>query len=394
MAVRSVVVADIGYLRVLVLPLPPASIVAAPGSYLSLRANDLPFGAIDPLVRAAPLRGLPTLVDELGGDGAALLARFGLPPEGPDGPDGTDAMVPAGTLGRVLDAAAAEVHRPDLGLLLADRQDTGVLGPLAVALENSATFGDALEVASRFLFVAGPVLRVARVPDPEDRPGVVGLRYTTLSATPDSPQAVDLGLGLFHRIITLLRGGPYGLRSVHLPHPPLAPVSAYVEHFGTDVRFDREAALLRVPAQLLSTALPGSNPVLRELALDYLDHHFTDPGHPVADRVRLLLSRSLGTSSVRIGQIARLLAVPQRTLQRRLAAESTTFDEILDEVRRATAHRLITGTDLPLGQVTTLVGFTEQSALTRAVHRWFGCSPRALRRAGAFPTAGDPPAIE
>jgi AraC-like DNA-binding protein len=364
---------------------------------LPLGANDLPFGAIDPLVRAAPLRGLPALVDELGGDGPALLARFGVPP---DAPDSADAMVPAGTLARVLETAAAELGRPDLGLLLADRQDTGVLGPLAVALENSATFGDALEVASRFLFVASPVLRVARIPDPEGRPGVVGLLYAAAAlhgdaaSAADSPQAVDLGLGLFHRIIALLHGGPYGLRSVHLPHPPLAPVSTYVEHFGTDVRFGREAAVLRVPAHLLATALPGSNPVLRELALDYLDHHFTDPGHPVSDRVRLLLSRSLGSSSVRIGQVARLLNTPQRTLQRRLAAESTTFDAILDDVRRTTAHRLITGTDLPLTQVTALIGLTEQSALTRAAHRWFGRSPRAMRRERAGPTVSAHPSNE
>jgi AraC-like DNA-binding protein len=378
------------------LPHPPAIVVAAPAADLPLRANDLPFGAIDPLVRAAPLRGLPALVDELGGDGPALLARFGVPLDALDSTGSTisaDAMVPAGTMARVLEAAAAELDRPDLGLLLADRQDTGVLGPLAVALENSATFGDALDVASRFLFVASPVLQVARVPDPERRPGVVGLLYSAAFPVPDSPQAVDLGLGLFHRIIALLHGGPYGLRSVHLPHTPLAPVSAYVGYFGTDVRFGREAAVLRVPAQLLTTALPGSNPVLRELALDYLDHHFTDPGHPLSDRVRLLLSRSLGTSSVRIGQVARLLNTPQRTLQRRLAAESTTFDAILDDVRRTTAQRLITGTDLPLAQVTALVGFTEQSALTRAAHRWFGAGPRAMRRERAAPAVSPDPSI-
>jgi AraC-like DNA-binding protein len=67
-------------------------------------------------------------------------------------------------------------------------------------------------------------------------------------------------------------------------------------------------------------------------------------------------------------------------LQRRLAAESTTFEEILDGVRREAALRLITETDLPLAQVTALVGLTEQSALSRAGRRWFGQPPRALRR--------------
>ena len=52
----------------------------------------------------------------------------------------------------------------------------------------------------------------------------------------------------------------------------------------------------------------------------------------------------------------------------------------LDDVRRAAAHRLITQTDLPLSQVTAMVGLAEQSALSRAARRWFGLSPRELRR--------------
>jgi AraC-like DNA-binding protein len=96
--------------------------------------------------------------------------------------------------------------------------------------------------------------------------------------------------------------------------------------------------------------------------------------------VRLLLRRALGTSPVTISAVARLLTMHPRTLQRRLAAESTTFEAILDEVRREATERLITETDLPLAQVTALVGLTEPSALSRAGRRWFGRSPRELRR--------------
>jgi len=59
---------------------------------------------------------------------------------------------------------------------------------------------------------------------------------------------------------------------------------------------------------------------------------------------------------------------------------------ILDDVRRATAARLITQTDLPLSQVTAMVGLAEQSALSRAARRWFGVSPRELRATAAGPS--------
>ncbi|AGL17638.1 putative transcriptional regulator [Actinoplanes sp. N902-109] len=327
------------------------------------------------MVRAAGLRGLPALLDRLGGDGPGLLARFGVPPHALDS---DDALIPAPTAGRVLEVAAAERTCPDLGLRLAGLQNASVLGPLALAIENAATLGEALETTSRFLFVHSPALTVAQVPDPAGRAGVVGLLYRG-TAAPLPPQVADLGIGLIHRIVVLLHGGPYGLRSVHLPHPALAPAGAYTRFFGTEVRFGRPDAVLRVPGGLLATAVPGGNQLLRDLALEYLSSHFPEPGRSVADQVRLLLAQGLGSAPVQIAAIARRLRTHPRTLQRRLAAEQTTFEALLDEVRRTAAHRLITGTELPLTQITAMVGLTEQSALSRAVRRWYGMSPRRLR---------------
>jgi AraC-like DNA-binding protein len=330
---------------------------------------------MDSMVRGAALRGLPELVDSLGGDGAALLDRFRIPPAALDS---DEAVITTTAADGILQTAAAELGCLDFGLRLAGQQNATVLGPLALAIENAPTFGDALDIAIRFLFVHSPALTVSQIPDPDGCQGVVGLLYRG-TAEPLPPQAVDLGLGLFHRIIVLLHGGPYGLRSVHLPHPPLVPVVRYTGFFGADVRFDRPDAVLRVPSGLAGTAVPGGNQVLRDIAVDYMTSHFPAPGRALAGRVHLLLTQALGTSAVQVGVIARQLGTHPRTLQRRLAAEQTTFEAILDDVRRATAARLITQTDLPLTQVTAMIGLAEQSALSRAVRRWFGVSPRQLR---------------
>lgn len=337
---------------------------------------------MDSMVRAASLRGLPALVEGLGGDSAALLGRFRvLPPA----LESDDAVIPSPAAGRILETAAAELGCPDLGLRLAGQQNAAVLGPLALAIENSPTFGAALETANRFLFVHSPALTVSQIADPAGRPGVVGLLYRGTEPMP--PQVVDLGLGLFHRIILLLHGGPYGLRSVHLPHGPLAPVGNYTGFFGADVRFDQPDAVLRVPSGLSARPVPGGNQVLRDIAVDYITSHFPAPGRSMTDRVHLLATQALGSSPVEVGTIARLLRIHPRTLQRRLAAEGATFEAVLDDVRRATAARLITQTDLPFSQVTAMVGLAEQSALSRAARRWFGRSPRELRSRSGDPGA-------
>jgi AraC-like DNA-binding protein len=69
-----------------------------------------------------------------------------------------------------------------------------------------------------------------------------------------------------------------------------------------------------------------------------------------------------------------------RTLQRRLAEENTTFLDLVDDVRRNAARQYLTMTDLSMTQVAGLLGLSEQSALTRCTRRWWGATPRQVRR--------------
>lgn len=71
-----------------------------------------------------------------------------------------------------------------------------------------------------------------------------------------------------------------------------------------------------------------------------------------------------------------------RTLQRRLAAEGTSFAAILDDVRRDAARRYLTTTDMPMSQVASLIGLSEQATLTRSCRRWWATTPTAIRRDG------------
>lgn len=207
-----------------------------------------------------------------------------------------------------------------------------------------------------------------------------------LRESPYSPQAMELGLGLFHRVAVSLLGSTTGLRSVELPHAPLSPVSRYLDFFGVDVKFGSGTAALRVERQLLDAQFAGADEGIRGLALAYLAREYPDPSGMVSVQVRRALAAGLGVAVAvpSLGSSARLLRMHPRTLQRRLAQEGTTHEAILDEVRREAARRLMITTDLPLTQIALLVGFAEQSTLSHAVRRWFGVSPRELRRAGVL----------
>lgn len=197
------------------------------------------------------------------------------------------------------------------------------------------------------------------VDDPRGARHVVGLR---LPAGARQPVRQLLTL---HRSLRHLRGD-YGPRSVDLPGPPAVAPHRYAEAFGATVRFGRPAALLRLPAGMLS-------------------------GPPGADRsdlargVRHELTERLGRRSTAMADVARAMAVHPRTIQRGLIDEGLTFAEIFDCVRRKRAHALLTGTDLPLAEVSARLGFAETAVLSRCARRWWDTTPSARRETAARP---------
>ncbi|MFF0156900.1 AraC family transcriptional regulator [Streptomyces sp. NPDC005263] len=329
-------------------------------------------------IRAAAIRGIDRLIDQLGGDGAGLLAEFGVSPGDLDSDHG---LLPTVTAGRILRRATKELDCPDLGLRLAAYQDMSMLGPLALAVGNCDTVGEGLDCASRFLFVHNQGIHMSRADDPERYAGVGAVEYRMLHPDiPYEPQTIDAGLGLLHRNLITMSGG-YELLGVYLPHPPLTDESVYTKFFGAPVHFDTGRALLRVPTKLFAQPMSTPvNPELRRMVVEYLEAHYTDPREGLAPTVRSAVSRALGTFPARIDLIAEWLHLHPRTLQRRLAQEGTSFQAILDDVRKNAAHRLLTGTDMPFSQVASLVELAGQAALTRAARRWFGKTPSQVRR--------------
>ncbi|MEU7907375.1 AraC family transcriptional regulator [Actinoplanes sp. NPDC049118] len=330
------------------------------------------------LVRSAGLQKFRETVTQLGGDPVRYARQARLPVEALDT---GDLLIEDTALAAVLEIAAVALRCPDLGLRVAAAQDLSLLGPLAVAIQNSPSVGDALECTSRYMFVHARDLHIELIDDPEGVPGVTALRYTFGAGVRPLPQATDMTLLFLHRTVTFLAGGGYGLRSVDLPQQPAAPRERYTEAFGAAVRFGRPEALLRLPTSLLGRPLEGVDATLRSLALAFLSQQAPGPGTAVASRVRTVLAQALGTGSTSLADVAQVLATHPRTLQRELADEGQSYAAILDSLRRSRARSYLTTTNMPLAQVSRLLGFAEQAVLSRCARRWWGMSPSTLRRA-------------
>jgi AraC-like DNA-binding protein len=69
-----------------------------------------------------------------------------------------------------------------------------------------------------------------------------------------------------------------------------------------------------------------------------------------------------------------------RTLQRRLAAEGVSYQELLEDARKEAAGRYMTESTLAIGEIAYLVGYSEPAPFHRAFKRWYGMTPEAFRQ--------------
>lgn len=99
--------------------------------------------------------------------------------------------------------------------------------------------------------------------------------------------------------------------------------------------------------------------------------------HKVEDAVEPMLAQG----DVSIERVAREMGMSRQTLYRRLRAEGTTFEEILDAKRRQLAIRYLGLDRSSVKTAAYRLGFSDPAAFSRAFKRWTGRSPSEFREA-------------
>ena len=187
--------------------------------------------------------------------------------------------------------------------------------------------------------------------------------------------------------ITLLRqlsgeSAPFAIEAA-FQHPPLPD-----EHLpelrallGCPIHFNDAETRLVLPRALLDRPLRAQNRGLFE----YLERHAASlqervrSSSSIASRVRELLMAKLRDGEPEQGAVAKALGLSERTLQRRLSDEQTSFAQLLDEVRTELARMYLADDKLAIFEVAFLLGYSEPSAFNRAFRRWTGKTPSEFR---------------
>jgi AraC-like DNA-binding protein len=309
----------------------------------------------------------------LGFDVDQLLRRAEVPRSrfGVSRPQGTTAELFA------LWRAAEAIGGKDLGL----RVGSEALPPhneniAALAALHSPTLGEGLAKLARYKRLVCPeqiTIDVGR--------GEAKLRFEWLLAGSDPPaMLIDV---IFASVVRLARRGtgePIRPRRIELTRRR-AHEMMLRGHFGCDVAFDAPMDVLVFDAAVLALPMTTHNAQLLDLLVPGLEAALAEDGasRTLADDVRTALGRTICGERPAVEKIARSLGMSPRTLQRRLLELGTSYQKLLDDVRRRSARRLLANTDLGAGEVAFLLGFEELNSFTRAFHAWEGTTPARWR---------------
>jgi AraC-like DNA-binding protein len=287
-----------------------------------------------------------------------------------------DPMVDVEGYFRLVEALDSEAGQADLGLSLGQRLTVDVFDPTLFAAACSPNLEVALQRVSTYKRLMGPFrLQVERVE------GGLRVEFHCLDR-PTMPRLlgmVDLTFSLhWIRHATRVRVVP---RVVEVPTLP-DPLEPYAAYFGRTPDEGDRYALVFSEADVKRPFLTVNSGMWRAFEPE-LRRRLSELETEVSfrERVQSALLELLPSGRCQRRDVAASLGVGERTLQRRLRAESTSFQETLAQTRESLARHYLVRTRLSPPEIAYLLGFDDPNSLYRAFHRWTGTTPESVRRA-------------
>jgi AraC-like DNA-binding protein len=100
----------------------------------------------------------------------------------------------------------------------------------------------------------------------------------------------------------------------------------------------------------------------------------------IAGELKRKLADLLARGEANADAACRVLQLSRRTLQRRLKAEKTSFQKILNEVRAELAVKYLEDARLKSLEIAMLLGYSNLSSFTTAFKSWYDMPPAAYRQ--------------
>ncbi|MFF2886133.1 AraC family transcriptional regulator ligand-binding domain-containing protein [Paenibacillus sp. NPDC057967] len=265
---------------------------------------------------------------------------------------------------------------------LATSFETAKYPPTVLATYHARDYRDALHRMARYKQLCPPEsLRIA------EQSEQCTIELAWLYKEQPGP-AMLIGITLAYLLELGRRGtGQYLTAQLVEFSQPMGNVQALEAYFGCRVRMGAACNRLTLHRRDLDRPFVSYNEELLAILTPVLDqslHEELDSGS-MTEKVKWIIKRNLAGGSPDMGKVAKELGLSDRTLQRRLSDEQTSFKHLLGQARHEQAREYLSDTSLDIKEVAYLLGYEDQNSFYRAFRDWEGDTPSHWRaeRTGA-----------
>lgn len=278
---------------------------------------------------------------------------------------------------QILENALKLYPKPGLGLAIGRREHVASWGLLGFAVMCAADLKSVMEIGNRY-YLSGPALY-------DVKSYVEGGNCTIQAIVPGPigrllPIVVEELFATVYTVFPELIGMPFTLKEIQVVYDRPDYSALYDDFFQCPITYNAHANRLIFDSAYLDTPLVNANPVSARLSQELCEQALKaqTSDTELHQSIKLILLRT-PERFPNMESIAEELEMSPRTLRRRLTEEETSYQSIMDEVRRDLAIGYLRDTRLPMAEIAERTGFTEYGNFRKAFKRWTGQAPSFYR---------------
>lgn len=265
-----------------------------------------------------------------------------------------------------------------VGIRLASQLEPAVMPPAFIAGFHASTYRDALNRVARFKRLCAPeqmnILEAGATCSIDLE--WIDSREPPPAALVDASMAALLELGRRGTRLTLT---PV---CVELARKRGTNTHVHEAYYGCRVRVAAKHNRLVLARADLDRPFASYNEELLELIDSELTRVLDEQQPPsINDKVFWILKRRMSAGQLDLQAVAAELGMSGRTLQRRITAAGSSFQNLVTSARQTLARDYLADPSLELKEVASLLGYEDQNSFFRAFRQWEGETPAIWREA-------------
>lgn len=254
--------------------------------------------------------------------------------------------------------------------------DTAKYPPTVLVTYHARDYRDALNRMVRYKHLCPPeILRITE----EGENCIIELEWLD-TEQPGPSMLVGITLAFLLELGRRGTGQPLKARFVEFSQP-MGDVQTLEDYFGCHIRIGAKRNRVTLHRGNLDRPFLTYNEELLEILTPVLDQSLAEHQHnqSIIETVKWIIKRSLTGGRPDIQAVAKELGMSDRTLQRRLSDENTSYNHLLTQARHEQAREYLSDSSLDIKEVAFLIGYEDQNSFYRAFRIWEGETPSNWR---------------